>query len=425
MLPATACNFEGTGLAPDEDAPETETVDASSDKDGMATTPDAAIDGLPGCPDLAFVPSNLAPALGDATFAACDSWIVDSATMIDTGIEPAAWMHEGEVSVVAQGPGEPEVFVVRVGRFEIAEGVQLVVRGSRPLIIIAFEAALINGIVDVGATGQISGPGGGVATICGDGSGPQDGTGGSDLRANPDDGFGGGGGGFGTNGGEGGGDPLTRGGEPSAMATLVPLRGGCPGGRGGSTSAGASRGTGGIGGGGGGAIQVSAAAITIDGSIFSPGGGGQGAQPDTGSLNCGDAGGGGGGAGGAILLEGESVTIDPQSRLVANGGGGGAGCDATLGVAASGQDGERPGNDQTDGIGGAGQNGGGEGGDGDGVGPNSSGHDGQTAVATGSGSGGGGGGFGRIRINTPSGEMLCSGMTISGTCTVGQVSPRP
>jgi hypothetical protein len=115
-----------------------------------------------------------------------------------------------------------------------------------------------------------------------------------------------GGGGHASAGAAGGDVPMqlagAAGGSASGTDTLVPLRGGCPGG----SSAGQ------VGEHGGGAIQlVSETAISVTGTIIVD----ATSSPFVPAL-------GGGGGGGGVLLEAPAVTLDPSAKLLARGGGG-------------------------------------------------------------------------------------------------------
>jgi len=302
-----------------------------------------------------------------------------------------------------------ELVALAVEGLTVTPSGRLRLLGTRPVAIAVFGDAIIDGVIDVSAQGTTSGPGGGDAQHCSDGSGG--------LGGDGNTGGGGGGGGFGTSAAAGGlgnsqtgitggvfGSAGTAAGEP----TLSPLRGGCAGGHGGADSD-PMGGSGAAGGGGGGAIWLYATGLLrVSGTVVASGGGGQGA-------GCQD-GGGGGGSGGGLLLEGDSVGLD-GSHLTANGGGGGeGGANANLCSTpkASGQDGAvsmdpAEGGQGATATGGDGGNGaalmtdasaGGEGGDG---------------TSGGGGGGGGGGAVGRIRI------------VASTTCSVGGavISPAP
>ena len=214
----------------------------------------------------------------------------------DTGV------HNGSVIPhVTSADGKTTIF--HVSTLTVAnDGVSLHITGSHAIIFAVEGAVHLDGDLNVNATNTNGanpspGPGGG-SCVAGDGVGANDG---------------GGGGGFGQDGAMGGGGSGSNGGV-HFTGLLVPLIGGCNGGKSGLTSA-----SDGNGGGGGGALQISAnAAMTVTGSVEAGGaGGGGGAQGGSG-------GGGGGGSGGAIVLEAPSVTVNNAS-ICANGGGGGSG----------------------------------------------------------------------------------------------------
>lgn len=235
-----------------------------------------------------------------------------------------------------------------VGTFEVAAGVTLRVRGSKPLVIRASDAVLIDGTIDVageageGARGGLGGRGGrgvaggadggngGTVTTSGTpvvlvsevqakaGGGPGAGT----STVNVRDGAGGGGGSFGTEG-----RPAPAGGSAGPRYgndLLDPLLGGSGGGGGAASNDGTFAGGGG-GGAGGGAVRIECPNdIVVNGTIDANGGNG---GPST------DAGPGGGGSGGAIhLVAGGRIRV--TGRLQAAGGyaphGAGAGGDGWI-----------------------------------------------------------------------------------------------
>lgn len=291
--------------------------------------------------------------------------------------------------VIAQHDGTM-VMVASAEKVEIKQTGRVVVEGERPLVLVAHDEVLVNGVLLVNPRPITD------ASFCAEGRG---------QSANPtlyEQGPGGGGGGFGTAGGNGGSDSQTgslAGGASNGAGSLVPLRGGCPGGGGGGAEDGGSEGAGGDGGGGGGALQIAAPRITVEGEIYAPGGGGLGAQSGPNGPGCGDAGGGGGGSGGALLLEANTVQLRTESIVAAGGGGGGAGCNT--GDEKPNRDGDLGLTDGAEGAGGTVFDNAGEGGDGAGSnGPAQHGDGSEFA-----GSGGGGGGFGRIRINAASATL--------------------
>ncbi len=180
----------------------------------------------------------------------------------------------------------------------------------------------------------------------------------------------------------------TSGGAISGSAELVPLRGGCPGGKTGLV----------VGNFGGGAMQlVSLTTVVVTGSIVVDATSSQGR--------------GGGGSGGGLLIEAPTVSLNPSAKLLARGGGGSSGgspvtppgppddasapsgaiCNPTVTTCGSGGAGAAPTSAAT---------GGGP------TGTFTSGGNTQYAA------GGGGGGIGRIRINTKDGTFTTSSSVI-------------
>jgi hypothetical protein len=246
------------------------------------------------------------------------------AATVDLGAGPVTF---GAVST--QLSGESALLAV-VEDFTIAEGTVVTTTGPNPLVVISTGDVTVLGTLSVAAAGTTPGAGGNSAA-CGVGVGP-DGI--PALYAGSAGGAGGGGGGYGSGGATGGfvdqsdNQVATAGGQPNGDASLVPLRGGCPGGKGGE-GVGEASAAAGLGGGGGGAIQLVAAGQVLIGpaGTIAAGGGGGGASDFNIVTNVQatplGGGGGGGGSGGAILLEGNA--IDNSGNITANGGGGGEG----------------------------------------------------------------------------------------------------
>ena len=221
------------------------------------------------------------------------------------------------------------VFVLR--DFTIPEGTTVDLVGSGAFVVLATRHVVVEGVLDGGAHGAQSGPGGydgGEVGLSGDGLCP-----GQPGQSHPicpvGCASGSGGGGLGGKGGDGGevdctvsGQDVVRpgglGGGTCGSLELAPLVGGSGGG-GGVPLQGVSGSEPGLGGGGGGAIQISARAtitLGVGGVLTTPGGGG--GQTFGG-------GGAGGGAGGAVLLETPSFIVASSSVVAVNGGGGGGG----------------------------------------------------------------------------------------------------
>lgn len=281
------------------------------------------------------VPSNVPP---EAITKGIDHLLLSQATTIDTdtgeisglrpagtGLDPTSGIYYAQISQsTSVGLG---IFAAKT--VNVPQGITLQVKGSRALVLLASESALIQGAIDASATGQAAGSGGFAG-----GAGNQPGQGSCGGQVGKGDfngsscGSGSGGGGHGGPGGDGGDSTCTSpknhqggvgGANSCGSASLVPLVGGSGGGGAaplvGASSPGPSLGPGG---GGGGAVQISAGvSITVGPGGVNTGGGGGGQSTS--------AGGGGGGAGGAILLEAPKVALNTGGTLAANGGGGGGG----------------------------------------------------------------------------------------------------
>jgi hypothetical protein len=229
-------------------------------------------------------------------------------------------------------PGQaPTLGIFVFGRVFVPATTVIRVVGNAAFVLLSTGDVLVEGVIDGGANGAQSGPGGydgGPVGLPGEGMCPGQ-PGQSVLTCPKGCASGAGGGGLGGSGGVGGEVGCTisgvavslaggLGGGPCATAELTPLVGGSGGG-GGTPLQNVSSSSPGLGGGGGGAIQISSRGlirIGAQGGILVPGGGG--GQTTSG-------GGTGGGAGGAILLECDHLVVYTESFLAANGGGGGGG----------------------------------------------------------------------------------------------------
>lgn len=288
---------------------------------------------------VCYVPSNvsaglLIPSLGGLALTGAITVDTDTGEIVDdaqnvirpavTGLDPKSGIaYERE----AQSDGtELGVFVARA--IQLGKGATLRGVGTRPLVLLAAQTVLLEGVIDVGSVDEKAGPGGF------DGGAPgQPGSGacagqtgqGTVIDSTNYCNSGAGGGGHGGKGGQGGDCTCAApdnfpggdgGADTCGTLALVPLVGGSGGG-GGTKTAASTKSSPGPGGGGGGAIQISAGvAITLGSTGGINAGGGPGG-------GCTAAGGAGGGAGGAILLEAPDVSLGNGSVLAANGGGGG------------------------------------------------------------------------------------------------------
>lgn len=305
------------------------------------------------------------------------------------------------ISFERQGQtGAPGLGIFSFDSLTIESGGLLRARGSDVPVILVGGDAIIDGTIDVSASGQNGGVGGsnGGPRDADGGGGAAGGEGGEQVSVTQLSG--GGGGGHAANGGRGGNDRGAQGGQGGmtiADSGGTPLIGGGGGGGGGQIA-----GDGSHGGGGGGAVQVSAGtSLTVgaSGIVRASGAGG----------DSGWSAGGGGGAGGSIVLE--APTLDVDGIVVSNGGGGGGGLPA-LGSA---DDGEAGRLDRGRAQGGQGSGGGKDGGDG-GSADNITGEDGQGGEPA----GGGGGAAGRVSFYADGGGLSVSG-TISPDPTMGAI----
>jgi hypothetical protein len=289
---------------------------------------------------------------------------------------------------VAQTTGGTSVMVVPLSGLSVTGGAALHLQGPTPIVLLVAGDVLVDtgGSIDANATGATAGAGGSLGAVC---------TTQANGEAQPghdEPGWGGGGGGFGTAGGQGGYD-VTNGGFAVAARTLEPLRGGCAG----------TIGNTGVAGAGGGAFEISATGtITIgrDGAALLAARGG-GAPGVTGN----GTGGNGGGAGGGILLVSpEPVGFGSGGVVRANGGAGGAGIANGGGTGYAGSDGhtadDEPAVDASGTAGDGGNDDGRPGGIASRSGSGSASQPGGTTGPQTGGRGGGGGGGGLIVVTT-------------------------
>jgi hypothetical protein len=294
-------------------------------------------------------------------------------------------------STVIDQVGAPDLLIVATRSLVIGRDAGLGITGDRALALVALGDLTVQGQISAGAVGTLNGPGGNVPESCATGRGAE---GVVQIVDATMGGSGGGGGGFGDVGGPGapveesGGAP-SDGGFAGGVPGLVPLRGGCAGGKGGLPQ-------GGAGGGGGGALQLVAGGellIESGGFVTARGGRGLGIHAVDGN----SSGGGGGGSGGGLLLEASTIVIN--GAVTANGGGGGEGA-RTGDNTVDGQDGRDSQNVRA--TGGIGLGSGGNGGDGGaaiGV-AGLPGQEGDTFGGLPAGGGGGGGSAGRIHLRS-------------------------
>ena len=340
-------------------------LDAGAADGANGGSPDAPPDTPPAFAPLHVRPETMIPGPPDLTFDQVLS-IFDTTALTINGETSPFFVRQDSYAVLF------------VNRLTVVNPV--LVTGSAPLIVVAYDEIRIGNRFDAGAHGSTPGPGA-----------ADEAPGGAGTTIPPADllrrSSGGGGGGHGTAGAAGGSQspttfPPGAGGGTYDPGITGPLRGGSRGGSGGFAS-----GSIGAPGAGGGAVQLSSAVfIAVTGDLTAAGGGGRGG-------GVGQVGGGGGGSGGEILLEAPTILIGPvPDALTANGGGGGGGGGAGGSIPPPGRDGQDGRSSPSPAAGGAG-----------GVPQGSNGGAGATGTspaAPGSSAnskgGGGGGGVGRI-----------------------------
>lgn len=319
-LVATGCTFDTTVSAGEGGGND----NVVPDNDALPNVPDAD-------PAAAFCASFVSahfdacsigsPSAGlELTMSGTYAYNTDEGTLEDPLGTPI--VHQ---SVVADLNGI-NTRIISVDALTLAAVATLRGEGSMPLVIAAWGNIEIAGTINFDSR-RGGPPGAGANPAACENSGATQG--GSDSSG----GGGGGGGGFGGNGGNGG-DGDNNGSESSGGAggagllqAPTEVRGGCPSASGGSGLTAAAETSA-----GGGAIQLtSKTKLSIGGSIFSGGAGGEGGPTNS------RAGGTGGGSGGFVGLEAPIIEINDAAVIVANGGGGGEGTSSSR-TGADGQD---------------------------------------------------------------------------------------
>jgi len=275
---------------------------------------------------------------------------------------------------------QPAACMLYAKTISIQDGLEVI--GTRPVVMLASSALMVNGLVDVAShvTGKVA-PGSPSSACKAFGMAP---------ASNGSTGGGGAGGSFVSLAGNGGAGGGQNGGTAAAADTLTPnlLRAGCDG-QGGANG---SMPLPGAGGHGGGAIYlVAGGTITLSGTAIinaSGSGGGQAMK---------SSGGGGGGSGGMIVLFAQTIMAS-GARLAANGGSGATGAGPGAGTVGNDPDPNTPltqaaGPTGAGGSGGAGFAGG---------------NDATSGGSSSNGGGGGGGASGSIQSN-----MTLTGATSS------------
>lgn len=411
LVPAVGCGLDAIGgldsaVPPSVEGGSGDVVlppldSGGGDASGADAPTDVGVDAPLERPDagVLFVPSHVQPVYSltaPAVMITADSEVDTTARTISIGAAaptPLANLVHSDTFAVWS-----------VGSFVLGPNVRLLLKGDRPLVIVAATTVELRG--HVAAYGDVATPGaGGLAGASGPGKGGNGGKAGADIS-------GGGGAGHATAGGAGGKLNAAVAGSagPLANASGAMLVGGSGGGHGGGfTAAVCSDPTRGRGGVGGGAIQISAVGkilVASTGSVDVGGGGGAGGCKDNGAADA-HRGGGGGGAGGLVFLESVAgIELEAGAELAAAGGAGGEGGDGNK----MGQDGQAGPYPSGVALGGNASFGGSGGNGGTGAGA--------TTTAPGPGlsgttAGGGGGSTGRVFFGTRMPALLVVGGKVS------------
>ena len=324
LVLVSACSFDPSSLSSGPGG------DAAPPRDGVApvdTNPEAPdagtdADNRPRLPrDVVHVPENAW--LGDDTDVVWNADVDIETTFLNITGPGVAGMPDLRFETSPHEPAGPELAVLYLADWTVAEGVTVRVTGSRPLVVISSGNIELRGVIDASGHGLEPGAGGDLATD-GQGAG-QDG-----VHVDSFLDSGGGGAGHATAGARGahgcvdGCDADFAAGGPGGPVYGDPavsvLAGGSGGGLG-SFEISLDPCLPGAGGGGGGAVQlyaVSTITVAATGGINVGGGGGGAGLSD----GCSDSSAGGGGSGGVVYLQAETIAL--EGVLAANGGGGGS-----------------------------------------------------------------------------------------------------
>ncbi|MCB9561493.1 MAG: hypothetical protein H6708_13890 [Kofleriaceae bacterium] len=172
VAPATGCSFDHAGVdmtidaAGGDDSPDAPPAPDATDVPDAAP-PDAACGGMA----LTFTPANvdacaIPPSQGDFTFPDAKVTIDTTAGTVRTPGGPLAVAH----AIVTQTDGATEAMVISADDLTVPAGVDVVVTGSRPLIVVALGTMDVAGTLDAGGTMGVAGPGGDLACATGAGA---------------------------------------------------------------------------------------------------------------------------------------------------------------------------------------------------------------------------------------------------------------
>ncbi|MDP3234128.1 MAG: putative metal-binding motif-containing protein [Myxococcales bacterium] len=375
--------------------------------DGGASSDAGAIDAGPSFiqpSNVTLADINAVPSLAHFNVTCSSILNLNPVSIRSTTSCPAPTLPD--FTVVSQTNG-PTLVLFVMDRFTIASSVTLRVNrgpmgttGGRAAVFAVKGDATINGTLDVSVQdGAINGTYVLESGAGGEGSFCPTSTVGVALGSRSGGGHGGAFGGASGSGGRGGdnGGAGAAGRAAGGTEALMPLRGGCPGSRGGNAAASRY-------GRAGGAVQLWVRGLlVINGAILASGGRGFASQEEGG-------GGGGGGSGGGILVEATTLNLGASAILAANGGSGAEG--SSLGDGRNGQNGTvgvstAPGGTGANVCGGFGGRGAAR------AGGSTSGQDGNSDCFNLGGGGGGGGSAGRIRLNTLNPCAITMGARIS------------
>jgi hypothetical protein len=188
-----------------------------------------------------YTPSNFDPTDSNINLAATGNVTLNcgESTFNSSTLAFGNWCGQIEPPVIIRTQsGGSSVAIIPFLNLTVASGSTFKLEGSIPVILAAYGNVTIEGAVDASASRGTPGPGGDDPKVTTDDCVSGTGVAGADKTSdNPEGSSGGGGGAFGDIGGKGGkgsdSDEAAAGGTSIGFASLIPLRGGCSGGRGG------------------------------------------------------------------------------------------------------------------------------------------------------------------------------------------------
>ncbi|HVV84886.1 MAG TPA: hypothetical protein VHE35_17600, partial [Kofleriaceae bacterium] len=152
-----ACGFSPAGAPGRDDGGGDDDLDAAAG-DARVSDARAGVDAAAG-PDIVYLdPANESPGTGD--------WVLDGPVNLNTDLDPGNPRIPGlpaGVTFTLQPQGAQNartILVLHVHAFELHDGAELGLDGTRPLAIVAGDDVIVDGEINASAGGGAPGPGG-------------------------------------------------------------------------------------------------------------------------------------------------------------------------------------------------------------------------------------------------------------------------